>query len=127
MADTLELSCTDPEAFLPVYNSVSAVEEGVTGSGFSSVKSAATVYLPKDASCGYYRLTDGRGYISIKQVKKKGWSVTSVPCSELRLQSLVGQCVQWMQTHLLYRPVRYNLPGPGPMELKADLPGVRRS
>ena len=127
MADSLELTCTDPEAFLPVYNSASAVEEGIIDDRSSAVNSAVTVYLPKDESCGYYRLTDGRGYISIRQVKKKGWSVTSVPCSELRLQSLVGQCEQWMQTHLLYRPVRYNLPGPGPMELKADLPGVRRS
>lgn len=125
MADTLELSCTDPEASLPVYNSASAAKESTGGVGSNKVKGAATVYLPKDESCGCYHLTDGRGYISNKQAREKGWIKASVPCPEARLQGLVEKCKQWVQTHLLYRPVRFDLLGPGPMELKVDLPGVR--
>ena len=85
------------------------------------------MFLPKDESCGYYRLTDGQGYISSKEVKQKGWKAAPVSCSEVRLQDLVEQCEQWMRIHLNYRPVRFDLPGPGPMELKVDLPDVSES
>ena len=122
----MELTCTDPDATLSVHNSVAAAKEGTVVVGSVEVKSAATVYLPKYESCGSYQLTAGQGYISSKQAKEKGWNVALVPCSVLRLKGLVEQCEQWMRTHLLYRPVRYDLPGPGPMELKVDLPRVSK-
>ena len=52
--------------------------------------------------------------------------MASIPCPEVRLRRLVGQCDEWMRTHLPFRPVRYDLPGPGPMELKVDLPEVSK-
>lgn len=124
VADALELTCTDPDAALLVYNSACAAKEGATGDRIGVVSSIATVYLPKAESCGYYRLTNCRGYISSKQTKEKGWVIASFPCPELGLQGLVAQCEHWIRTHLPYRPVRFDLPGPGPMELKTDLPGV---
>ena len=120
----IELTCTNLDATLTVYPAASAGKEGFVSDKNVIVISAFTAYLPEDESGGY-RLTDGRGYISSKQAKEKGWNITSVPCSEVRLKSLVGQCEQWMRAHLPYRPVRFHLLGPGPVELKVDLHGVR--
>lgn len=126
MADTLDLACSDPEATIRVYNSIFPFNDSVAGNG-SVLKSAVTVYLPEVDSFGYYRLTDGRGFISSKNLKEKGLNIASVPCPELRLQSLVRHCEQRLRTHIPYHPVRFDLPGPGPMVLKVDLPYVRPS
>ena len=125
LANTLKLTGSSNSAALSIHKS-SSLKDGVAGDPFktSSVWSAMTVYMPENKFCSYYRLTDGGGYLSSVQVKEQGWKITPTPCSELKLKSLVEQCEQWMRTHLQYRPVRYNLPGPGQMELKVDLPKV---
>ena len=125
MIDVLELTCADPDAALSYYRSASGAKECNDGERIYEVRSAATVYLQADESCGYYRLTNGSGYISSNRAREKGWNVASVSCSDFRLQGLVKQCEHWMRSHLPYNPVRYNLPGPGPMELKANMPEVR--
>ena len=103
---------------------MTALEAGDKSSAVSSDSGVVTAYLPEDESSAYYRLTDGRGYISRKQLKENSWIETLVSCSEVRLQGLVTQCEQWIQTHLPYRPVRFDLPGPGSIELKVELPEV---
>lgn len=124
MADTLELTSTDPGGAITVYNSVSGAKEGVSGNGCSEREGAVAVYMPESDSCGFYCLTDGRGYISTEQAHGKDRKVSSVPCLEQRLKSLVAQCEECIRTNLPYRPVHFNLSGPGQMELKIDLPEV---
>ena len=160
VTDTLELTCTDPDAALPEYSSTSNAKESMSlirelesvwkdvgddenadddtalpflhsgcqliraDNNTAAIKSAVTVYLPEDKSCGYYRLTDGRGYVLNQQAKEFGWNFAYASSPEVRLQGLVKQCELWVRSHLPYNPVRFNLPGLGPMELKINLPGV---
>lgn len=126
VADTLQVTYANPVESFQLYSSVSAAREGLDVEAKNLVQGAVMVYVPEEESYGYYRLTNGGGYLSSNQVDEKACIFTPVACLETKLGHLVRQCEAWMRANLTYHPVRYDLPGPGSMELKVDLPKVRK-